>query len=275
MVFIFGEINTPCTNQRGHLRSPVHTARLHDALQPLVVFDLFGLQAQMRINLRGDTLRVRFPTQTVQRQTRALAHPAPEVDGRRAQVDVKVDLLLASRLAVSQTGVLFGVSDAQFELVAQPIVGDDLVGGLLGVARGQKHVVAGRSASKHDHAQLPPQVGTLGHGREDLDVRLVRQYADQVHRTRQMLRMARRAHLVEPKLIAVLSPTTSTCRLRASKPRSQFGVRAQPCDQMAALRLQTIEDLAPCVVAIAPQCVTVGAPGWRRRRRSTSTACSR
>ena len=74
MVFIFGWINTPCTNQRGDLRSPVHTARLHDALQPLVIFDLFGLQAQMRINLRGDTLRVRFPTQTVQRQTRALAH---------------------------------------------------------------------------------------------------------------------------------------------------------------------------------------------------------
>jgi len=65
-----------------------------------------------------------------------------------------------------------------------------------------------------------------------------------------MLRMTRRADLVEPKLIAILSSTTSTCRLRAGKPRSQFGVRAEPSDQMATLRLQTFEDLAPCVVAI-------------------------
>jgi len=72
--------------------------------------------------------------------------PATEIDGGHAQIDVKVDLFLIARLTVTETSVLLSVPDSQFQLVAQPVVPDDLFGGLLRVAGGQERVLSGRPA---------------------------------------------------------------------------------------------------------------------------------
>jgi hypothetical protein len=47
---------------------------------------------------------------------------------RDGHVQVKVQLLLATCLAVGKTGVLFCVSNQKFNLMAQPVVPDDLFG---------------------------------------------------------------------------------------------------------------------------------------------------
>ena len=46
---------------------------------------------------------------------------------------MKVELLLAAGLVVSQSGVLFYVSDHKLNLVAQAIIPSDLFGVLIGI----------------------------------------------------------------------------------------------------------------------------------------------
>lgn len=65
---------------------------------------------------------------------------AEEPNGREARVQVKVEFLLAARLAVGEAGVLFGISDHKFDLIAKPVVPGDLLGRLGRVGRAEHHV---------------------------------------------------------------------------------------------------------------------------------------
>jgi hypothetical protein len=60
-----------------------------------------------------------------------------QVDGRDRHVQVEVKLLLASGLAVGETGMLLCIPDHKLNLVAQAVVPNDLFGALIGVGRSE------------------------------------------------------------------------------------------------------------------------------------------
>ena len=105
------------------------SARSNSALRPTptVVGTWFGKQSADQHPVIG------LPAVGRQR-TSLLFGQKPEQSHRRdAHVQVEVDLLLASGLGVRDAGVLLGVPDQKFELVAQPVLLGDLIGWLFGV----------------------------------------------------------------------------------------------------------------------------------------------
>jgi hypothetical protein len=94
---------------------------------------------------------------------------------------MEVKFLLTSGLAMSQPGVLLCISDYQFNLVAQTVVPDDLLGMLSSVGRGEDDLLPLRTDQQYD-PKIAPKMEAAGHRRRDPNLRLIR----------------KTAHLIEP-----------------------------------------------------------------------------
>jgi hypothetical protein len=94
-----------------------------------------------------------------------------------------MDLRTATGLPVRQPRVLLGVANQEFDLVAQPVVADDLLGRLLGVGRAEDGLNAFVRSQEHYDEQIALQVRAVGYRRQHPDLRLI----------------LRRRHLVEAR----------------------------------------------------------------------------
>ena len=86
---------------------------------------------------------------------------------------MEVELLLAAGLAVGESSVLFCVPDHKLNLVAHTVVPDDLLGMLTSVGRGEDDLLPLRTDQQYD-PKITPEVGTVGHCRQDPNLRLIR-----------------------------------------------------------------------------------------------------
>jgi hypothetical protein len=84
-----------------------------------------------------------------------------DVDGRQAHVEMQVELLLTTGLAMAKARKVLGISEEQLNLETQPIKVNYLPGRLRAVGRSQHHVgIAGR-VDEQDHADVPFEVWTV------------------------------------------------------------------------------------------------------------------
>ena len=90
---------------------------------------------------------------------------------------MEVELLLAAGLAVGESSVLFCVPDHKLDLIAQTVVSDDLFGVLTGICLGEDDLFS-LGIHQQYNPKITPEVGTVGHCRQDPNLRPIRKTTD-------------------------------------------------------------------------------------------------